>query len=361
VGGKALRRHKRLREGDVDTNTTIQSSMKNVSILIPEGDISLVNVEGLQHIFSETNKALKREGKDPLFYFQLIGKKRSTFLKDFFSIHPNFLIDENVKTDILIIPALHGDIQKAVEINRDLLPWIIEQRNKGAEIISLCTGAFLLAATGLLNGKRCATHWIHASEFREMFPAVNLVGDQIMTDENGIYSSGAAYSYLNLILYVLEKYVRHETVVFIAKIFAIDMGRNNQSQFMIFQGYKNHGDDYILKAQEYIERSYQQKITVQQLADHVFLGRRNLERRFKIATAHSVTEYIQRVKIEAAKKQLEAGKKIVNEVIYDVGYTDVKSFRDLFKKIVGMSPIEYRSKYNMEISKMEDYSLWPAK
>ena len=136
-----------------DANPSTLSSMKNVSILIPEGDISLVNVEGLHHIFSETNKALKREGKDPLFYFQLIGKKRSSFLKDFFSIHPNFLIEENVKTDILIIPALHGDIQKAVEINRDLIPWIIEQRNKGAEIISLCTGAFLLAATGSAKRK----------------------------------------------------------------------------------------------------------------------------------------------------------------------------------------------------------------
>jgi transcriptional regulator GlxA family with amidase domain len=335
--------------------------MKNVSILIPEGDISLVNVEGLYHIFSETNKTLKREGKDPLFYFQLIGKSRSSFLKDFFSIHPNFLIDENVKTDILIIPAIHGDVQKGVELNRDLIPWIIEQHKQGAEIISLCTGAFLLAATGLLNGKSCATHWIHAGEFREMFPEVSLVDDQIMTDENGIYSSGAAYTYLNLILYVLEKYVRHEIVVFIAKIFAIDMGRSNQSQFMIFQGYKKHGDECILKAQEYIEKSYKQKISVQQLAEHVFLGRRNLERRFKIATTHSVTEYIQRVKVEAAKKQLESGKKIVNEVIYDVGYTDIKSFRDVFKKIVGMSPIEYRSKYNLAVSKLEDYSLWPAK
>ena len=342
-------------------NTSTLCTMKNVSILIPEGDISLSNVEGLHHIFCETNKALKREGKDPLFYFQLIGKRRNNFLKDFFSVHPNFLIEENVKTDILIIPALHGDIKKAVDLNRDLIPWIIDQHKMGAEIISLCTGAFLLASTGLLNGKSCATHWIHAGEFREMFPDVNLVDDEIMTDENGIYSSGAAYTYLNLILYVLEKYVRHEIVVFIAKIFAIDMGRSSQSQFMIFQGYKKHGDEYILKAQEYIEKSYQRKISVQQLAEYVFLGRRNLERRFKIATAHSVTEYIQRVKVEAAKKQLEAGKKIVNEVIYDVGYTDIKSFRDVFKKIVGMSPIEYRSKYNLEVSKLEDYSLWPEK
>ena len=333
--------------------------MKHVSVLIPEGDISLVNVEGLHHIFSETNKALKREGKDPLFYFQLVGKSKSLFLKEnFFSVHPNFLIEEDVKTDILIIPALHGDIFSTVERNKDLIPWIVEQRKKGAEIISLCTGAFLLASTGLLNGKSCATHWIHANEFKEMFPDVKLVEDQIVTDEDGIYSSGAAYTYLNLILYVLAKYVKQEIVVFIAKIFAIDMGRTTQSQFMIFEGYKKHQDESILKTQEYIEKRYRDKITVQQLAEYVFLGRRNLERRFKTATTHSVTAYIQRVKVEAAKKQLETGKKIVNEVVYDVGYSDIKSFRGVFKKIVGMSPMEYRNKYNPEVAKLEDYAVW---
>jgi transcriptional regulator GlxA family with amidase domain len=324
--------------------------MKNVSILIPEGDISLVNVEGLHHIFSETNKALKRSGKEPLFYFQLVGKRKSNLLKeDFFSVHPNFLTGEKVKTDLLIIPALHGDIVKALDLNKDLIPWIVDQRKSGAEIISLCTGAFLLASTGLLAGKSCATHWIHANEFREMFPDVNLVEDQILTDENGIYTSGAAYTYLNLILYVLEKYVDHEIVVFIAKIFAIDLGRNTQSQFMIFQGYKKHGDEPILKAQDFIEKNYQQKLTVQQLAEYVSLGRRNFERRFRIATAHSAIEYIQRVKVEVAKKQLETGKKIVNEVIYDVGYADIKAFRDVFKKIVGMSPVDYRNKYTKEV------------
>lgn len=327
--------------------------MKNVSILIPEGDFSLVNVEGLHHIFAETNKALVRVGKEPLFYFQLIGKNKNQFLKEnFFSIHPNFLIRDNVKTDILIIPAIHGDIFKVVERNRDLVPWIIEQRRKGAEIISLCTGAFILGETGLLNGKTCTTHWIHANDFRERYPEVTVLDDQIMTDENGIYTSGAAYSYLNLILYILGKYVAPEIVVFVAKIFAIDMGRENQSQFMIFQGYKNHGDDQILKAQEFIEKHYQHKISVQQLAEHVILGRRNLERRFKDATAHSVVGYIQRVKVEAAKKQLEKGKKVVNDVIYDLGYADTKNFRNVFEKVVGMSPAEYRDKYNKQIERL---------
>lgn len=327
--------------------------MKHVSVLIPEGDISLVNVEGLHHIFAEANKALKRAGKEPLFYFQLVGKKKDNFLKDFFSVYPNFLVTENVRTDILIIPALHGDLAKNLAMNMDLIPWIVEQRGKGAEIISLCTGAFLLASTGLLNGRSCATHWIHLNDFREMFPAVRLVDDQIVTDENGIYTSGAAYSYLNLILYVLEKYMDHELVVFIAKIFAIDMSRSNQSQFMIFHGYKSHGDDQILRAQDFIEKNYGQKITVPQLAEYVLLGKRNLERRFKEATAHSVTGYIQRVRVEAAKKKLEAGNKIINDVIYDVGYSDTKSFRNIFKKIVGMSPVEYRNKFNKDILRME--------
>ena len=329
------------------------SSMKIVSVLIPEGDISLVNVEGLHHIFAEANKALKRVGKEPLFHFQLIGKKKDNFLKDFFGVYPSVLVTEDIRTDILIIPALHGDLSAALERNKDLVPWIVEQRHRGAEIISLCTGAFLLAATGLLDGKSCATHWIHINDFRNEFPAVNVVEEQILTDENGIYTSGAAYSYLNLILYVLNKYMDRELVVFIAKIFAIDMGRNDQSQFMIFHGYKNHGDIQILKAQEFIEKNFGQRITVPQLADYVSLGKRNLERRFKDATTHSVTEYIQRVKVEAAKKALEKGVQIINDIVYDIGYSDVKSFRNIFKKIVGMSPAEYRNRYNRNIRALE--------
>lgn len=334
--------------------------MKNVSVLIPEGDISLVNVEGLHHIFAEANKAMKRAGGEPLFHFQLIGKKKDNFLKEYFSIYPNFLTSEEIKTDILIIPALHGDLFKALEMNMDLVPWIIEQRRQGAEVISLCTGAFLLASTGLLDGRSCATHWIHANDFRQMFPAVKLVEDQIVTDENGIYTSGAAYSYLNLILYVLEKYMDRAMVVFVAKIFAIDMSRNNQLQFMIFHGYKNHQDIQILKAQDFIEKNFDQKITVPQLAEYVSLGKRNLERRFKDATAHSVIAYIQRVKVEAAKKMLEAGNKIINEIIYEIGYSDTKSFRNVFKKIVGMSPLEYRNKYNAGIRTMVKQTLMQA-
>jgi transcriptional regulator GlxA family with amidase domain len=324
--------------------------MKYISVLIPEGDISLSNVEGIHHIFSEVNKAYQRAGKAPAFYFQLVGRQRSNLMKeDIFSIHTKYLITEHFKTDLVIIPALHGDIFKSMELNKGLVPWIIDQYTQGAEVMSLCTGAFLLASTGLLSGRSCATHWIHANEFREQFPDIQLVDDKILTDEGGIYTSGAAYSYLNLILYYIEKHASRDIAILIAKIFALDMGRTSQSQFIIFQGYKHHNDESILKAQEYIENNYQQKITVDQIATHVSLGRRNFERRFKTATSNSVFEYLQRVKVEAAKKQLEHGRKTINEVMYDTGYTDIKAFRDVFKKVVGMSPMEYRHKYTREV------------
>ncbi|WP_276480851.1 GlxA family transcriptional regulator [Paraflavitalea pollutisoli] len=323
--------------------------MKYVSVLIPEGDISLTNVEGIHHILAEVNRIAERAGRPPFFHFQLVGKHRSQFLKqNFFSIHASHLITEDFKTDLIIIPALHGDIFKSVEINQGLVPWIIDQYTQGAEVMSLCTGAFLLGATGLLDGRSCATHWVHVNEFRDRYPRVQVVDDKVLTDENGIYTSGAAYSYLNLILYYIEKQASRDIAIFIAKLFALDMGRTSQSQFIIFQGYKQHNDESILKAQEFIEQHYQQKLSVDEVATHVSLGRRNFERRFKSATANSVFEYLQRVKVEAAKKQLEHGGKTINEVMYDIGYTDVKAFRDVFKKVVGMSPGEYRDRYTKE-------------
>jgi transcriptional regulator GlxA family with amidase domain len=128
----------------------------------------------------------------------------------------------------------------------------------------------------------------------------------------------------------------------------IDIDKVSQSPFIIFQGQKTHDDEPIKKAQEFIEHNFEERISVDQLASMFALGRRNMERRFKKATSNTVVEYIQRVKIEVAKKNLETGRKNVNEVMYDVGYTDPKAFRTTFKKITGLSPVEYKSKYNKE-------------
>jgi len=325
--------------------------MKHISILIPEGDTSITNIEGTHQIFSEVNTLLKRSGKAPLFKLQLVGLTKETKIrKGMFGVFSDVLIDDDFKTDLIIIPAIHGDIKKALKDNEDFIPWITRQYKRGAEVASLCVGSFLLAATGLLKGRKCATHWVAANEFRMMFPDVQLVPDKIITDEQGIYSSGGAYSSLNLILYLIEKYAGRDMAILCSKLFQIEIDRNTQSPFMIFNAQKAHEDEVIKKAQEFIEKNAGDKITVDQVATTFAVGRRNLERRFKKATSNTVVEYIQRVKIEAAKISLETSRDNVNEVMYSVGYSDIKAFRTTFKKITGLSPLEYRNRFNQKMA-----------
>ncbi len=322
--------------------------MKHITIIVTKGAI-LGNIEGPRQVFEEVNQFLHSKGMRPLFKVSLAGLSEKSRLNDgLYTISTEYYKDIK-KTDLIIIPAMYGELKKAVEMNREFVPWIIDQYKAGTEVASLCLGAFLLASTGLLNGKKCATHWIAADEFKKMFPNVNLVEDKILTDEQGIYSSGGAYSSLNLILYLVEKFAGRETAVFCAKAFQIDIQRDSQSPFMIFKGQKEHEDEPIKKAQEFIEENFYNKITVDQLASMLAISRRNLERRFKKATANTVVEYIQRVKIEAAKMSLESSRENVNEVMYKIGYSDPKTFRVTFKKITGLSPVQYRNKYYREM------------
>ncbi|HLL41642.1 MAG TPA: DJ-1/PfpI family protein, partial [Segetibacter sp.] len=275
--------------------------MKHISILVPKGAI-LGSIEGPRQVLTEVNKFLKSIDKPPLFKVQLAGLFHEvTVAGGIYTVSTDALVKDIEKTDLIIIPALDGDMVKILEQNQDFISWIIKQYKGGAEVASLCVGAFMLASTGLINGRQCATHWMAANDFRKMFPAVNLVEDRIITDEQGIYSSGGAFSYLNLILYLVEKYAGRDVAIFMSKAFQIDIERRSQSQFIMFNGQKDHEDEAIKKAQEFIEQNVQDKITVDQLASTLAVGRRNLERRFKKATSNTVVEYIQRVKIEAAK------------------------------------------------------------
>lgn len=320
--------------------------MKTITILVPKGAI-LGSIEGPRQLFTQVNQFFKSKGAEPPFKVQLAGLTKETLISGgLYTIHSDILLNDIAQTDLVVIPAIDGDMKSAIEVNKDFVPFIEKQYKAGAEVASLCMGAFLLASTGLLNGKKCATHWLAENDFRRMFPEVLLSSERVITDERGIYSSGGAYSYLNLVLYLIEKYVGREMSILCAKVFAIEIDRESQSPFMIFSGQKDHEDEPIRKAQEYIESNFKDKITVDQLASMFALGRRNLERRFKRATSNTLVEYIQRVKVEAAKMSLETSRENVNEVMYKVGYTDTKAFRTTFRKITGLSPIEYRNKYN---------------
>lgn len=323
--------------------------MKYITILVPEEAV-LASIDDPRCMFEGVNDMLEAAGKKRAFKVQLAGLSKEVKLhKGSFTVHTDMLLHEVKKTDLVFIPALSGNIQHALEINKAFIPWIVEQYQKGAEIASLCIGAFLLASTGLLDGRQCSTHWNSANQFRAMFPKVDLVDDRIITEEKGLYTSGGANSYWNLLLYLVEKYTDRATAILAAKYYAVEIDRKSQSPFIMFNGQKGHEDEGVRKAQEFIERNVAEKISVHDLATQFAIGRRSFEKRFKKATNNTPVEYIQRVKIEAAKRELETSRKTVAEVMYEVGYYDTKAFRTVFKKITGLSPIDYRNKYNKQV------------
>jgi transcriptional regulator GlxA family with amidase domain len=320
--------------------------MKTIYILVPEHAV-LQAVADPQYCFNTVNEFLQVSGNGPLFDIKLVGaRKQVQFSGNQFSVTVDQLLEETGVADLVIAPALFGDMEKAVAANTTMIKWLNWQYQEGAEIASLCVGAFLLASTGLLNGKKCSTHWGYMNAFREMFPEVILQDGSIVTEQNRIYTSGGATSYWNLLLHLVEKYTDRQTAILVSKYFAIDIDRSSQSAFAMFTAQKNHNDEEVKKAQDYIEKNIEERLTIDDIAAVVALGRRSLERRFKQATNNSVLEYIQRVKVEAAKKSFESSRKNINEVMYDVGYTDTKAFRTTFKKITGLTPIEYKNKYN---------------
>jgi len=324
--------------------------MKRISIYVPERGF-IEAISPAYRVFNTVNDLCIHQGNDPVFDVEFVGLHKSVLVQNGeYSVNVNRLIGEVQKTDVVIVPALYGDLKKAIEANKDAIPWLRRLYENGTEAASLCIGAFLLAATGILNGKKCSTHWAFYEPFQEMYPEVELVDGAIITDQGNIYSSGGANSIWNLLLYLVEKYTNREMAIMVAKFYAVDIDRDNQKAFTIFKGQKSHTDSEILTVQEYIEAKYTSVLTIEELADHVNISRRSFERRFKDATGNNVMEYVRRVRVEAAKRDFEMTRKNISDVMYDVGYSDTKTFRDVFKKITGLTPIEYRNKYNKQVA-----------
>ena len=323
-------------------------TMKQVTIVVPEGYANLSSIAGSFQILTRANEYWQKMGNKPMMEIRIAGFVTELKLDaGFFSVYPVNIL-EIKKTDLLIIPSVSHEYDNVIKKNAALIDWISEQYKRGAEIASICTGAFLLAATGLLEGKTCSTHWNAATDFRRLFPNIHLHTDKLITVEQGIYTNGGAYSFLNLVLFLVEKYFDRQTAIFCSKVFQIDIERTSQSAFHIFQTQKNHGDEMVGEAQTYIEENLSEKISFEELASKLATSRRNFDRRFIKATGNTPVEYLQRVKVEVAKRTLEKGRKSIFEVMNEVGYSDDKAFREVFKKITGLSPLNYRAKYNKE-------------
>ncbi|MFN8430852.1 MAG: helix-turn-helix domain-containing protein [Spirosomataceae bacterium] len=320
--------------------------MKRISVYVPKM-AAIEAISPAYRLFKTANQFLMASGNEPAFQVEYVGLENVISTNDGeYSVKIDRLISEVSQTDLVIIPALYGNMNTAIEANFEAINWVKNMYKNGAEVASLCVGAFLLASTGLVEGKKCSTHWAYYQEFKNAFPKVEIVEGKIITDEGRLYSSGGANSIWNLLLYLLEKYTDRSVAILASKYFAIDIDRNSQNAFTIFTGQKGHKDPEILKIQNFVETNFTEKLSLDQLAERANLSRRSFERRFKNATSNTLVEYLQRVRIEAAKRNFESSRKNVSEVMYEVGYSDTKAFRDVFKRITGLTPIEYRNKFS---------------
>lgn len=328
--------------------------MKHLSIIIPAGDLILDTIVGPLNLFKMANAYSKRIGRtqEDVFAIDLVGlTKEPITCHQLFQVQPTKTIAEIKQTNLIIISSITGNIENALAKNQRFIDWIQMQRiENDAAIASLCRSAFILAETGLLNGKSCATHWAVHQQFEKKYAKINLLPDKIISEDNGVYSSGGAYSFLNMIIYLIEKYYGREVAIWCSKMAEIDFDRISQNQFIIFSGQKEHADDTIKEVQLYIEKNFEEKLSVDGLAKKFAISSRNFIRRFKKATQNTPFEYIQRVKVEVAKKRFETSTLNINQVMYQVGYNDEKAFRKTFKKYTGLSPLAYRRKFNREMA-----------
>jgi len=254
-------------------------------------------------------------------------------------------IHEVEQTDLILISTIVGDIEKALDTNKEAIPWLRRHHEQGASIAAICNGSFILAETGLLDGKVATTHWGYAKQFRQRYPKIDLKPERLITDEGTLFCSGAANSCFDLSFYLIERFCGHEVTVQCAKSLLHDTGRISQTPYAALDLQTDHQDEPILAVQKWIEDNYAKEFKIEQISKNQGMSLRTFERRFKSATGDTPSVYLQRVRVEAAKRQLEADAQTFDEIVYQVGYEDSSFFRKVFKKYTGLSPKEYRNKF----------------
>lgn len=247
--------------------------------------------------------------------------------------------------DVVVVPSIAGDIERALNFNPRLIECISRLNEQEAIIAGNCTGVFFLGEAGVLDGKTATTHWAFVDQFQMRYPEVDLKPEQMITNAGNIFCSGGGIAWLDLGLYLIERFCGHDVAVQTAKTFVIDMGRTYQSSYSALRSYKFHRDQDILKIQDWLESRCSEDIRIDELAKQFGMSPRTLARRFKAATGDTPLGYLQTLRLENAKKLLEETTDNVSEVTHKVGYEDVSSFTKLFRQKTGFTPKDYRNKY----------------
>lgn len=318
--------------------------MKRITILATPDTIA-TSVLGPMDIFSQAGilwNYIQGLPLTPFFQVEIVSEDGQPVkcLNDVY-MTPHRAIDAVERTDLIFISSI-TDVERAISHGAQTLDWLKYHFQRGASIASVCTGAFLLAETGLLDGKTATTHWGFVDLFRQMYPRVNLKPRRLITDEGTLYCAGALAAGLDLSIYLVEKYCGHKVAVQCSKALVQDMGRNSQAPYSVFQFQKNHADETIKLSQKWIEDHYTHDVDLNQVARSHGMSRRTFERRFKRATGDTPLLYLQRTRVEAAKRLIENGNNTIDEIGYQLGYENSGHFREVFRKHTGLLPTEYQ-------------------
>lgn len=308
-------------------------------------DHRLLSVAALLDVLETANRFYEEEGETSPFTINLIHLEGHEITS--YPGHTPKVVNRDVDYDLLLIPAFKSEmLADALKANIPWVPWLQQQYKEGAAIASFCTGAFLLGASGLLDNRPATTHINAEGAFSRLFPLVQLQAEAVVTEKDRIFTSGGATNTFHLLMLLLEIYCSRKVAVRAAKVFSIDLDRNRQTYFGTFTPAKDHGDILVKQAQEEIRKHFSTANTIEELITDVPASRRNLVRRFKQVTGITPIEYLQKTRIEAAKQMLEQSRYSILEVMLESGYNDLKTFRTLFKKNVGMTPKMYREKFS---------------
>ncbi len=252
--------------------------------------------------------------------------------------------------NLVMIPTIGAPIAQVLADNPELIAWLAQssrQNNGQVRMASNCTGAFLLAEAGLLDGRQATTHWGFSQQFHQRYPQVDLQPERLITVDEPIACAGGGMAWWDLGIYLVERYAGTQTARELAKAFVIDAGRTSQAPYSALQARRYHSDTAIMQLQEWLDQHHSQPVTLQTLAALSGLTERSLIRRFKAATGDTPTSYLQVLRIEAARQFLEQSRLSVDDITRRIGYEDVSSFSRLFRKHTGLAPGTYRSRFGL--------------
>jgi transcriptional regulator GlxA family with amidase domain len=323
--------------------------MLSVVVTAPVGAAS-IGTAGLMDALRKADESWGLEAGEAatrLFDTRLVGLDEGPVpCRDGVDLNPSAVASDVPTPDLVVVPGLDDDLANSFVQNRGWAPWIARWHKAGARIASSCTGAFLVADAGLLDGRPVTTHWLFADELRRRYPRVVMSIDQMIVDDGDIISSGGATAFLNLVLYLVERFGGPDRANLAGKVLLVD-GRDSQLPYVAFSPERSHDDMIVHHIQQHIDMHLHEAMQVRELASRFGLGSRTLSRRFVAATGQSPQAYLQRVRVQQARRLLETTGEAVDEVRARVGYHDATAFRRAFKETTGFTPTDYRNIYGL--------------